>query len=340
MVVSLYGIENENKTIMVYIEEERGEIANVSLEILGKGRELADQIGWTLSSVIVGTDIDQHSDTLIEFGADEVVLVNHGLLENFTVEAYSHVVFQVLNSYRPSIFLLGATANGRDIAGRLAVRLRTGLNADCTNLRIDPSRGILVCEVSGFGSGVLALIEAPKHRPQMATIRPGVFPITNRPSRGAGKIIQFDAELKPENIKTRIVKQVIGEGIDLTRASVLVAGGRGIAGDFSTLAELAEILGGEVGATRPPVDDGFIERERQVGQTGVVCSPKFAICCGISGAFHFIVGIEKSEKVISINSDPDAPIFDYSDYYVIEDVENIVPALIRALKKEKELAYG
>ncbi len=340
MVVSLYGIENENKTIMVYIEEERGEIASVSLEILGKGRELADQIGWTLSSILVGTNIDQHSDTLIKFGVDEVVLVNHGLLEYFTVDAYSHVIFQVLNSYRPSIFLLGATANGRDLAGRLAVRLRTGLNADCTDLRIDHDRGILVCEVSGFGSGVLALIEAPKHRPQMATIRPGVFPISNRPGREAGKIVQFDAKLESEIIKTRIIKQVIGEGIDLTRASVLVAGGRGVSGDFETLDKLAEILGGEVGATRPPVDDGFIERERQIGQTGVVCSPNLTICCGISGAFHFIVGIEKSEKVISINSDPDAPIFDYSDYCVVEDVENIVPALIRTLKKEKESMYG
>jgi len=340
MVVSLYGIENENKTIMVYIEEERGEIASVSLEILGKGRELADQIGWTLSTILVGMDIDQYSDTLIKFGVDEVVLVNHGLLEHFTVDAYSHVIFQVLNSSRPSIFLLGATANGRDLAGRLAVRLRTGLNADCTDLRIDSHRGILVCEVSGFGSGVLALIEAPKHRPQMATVRPGVFPIKSNPSRGVGNVIQFDAELNPDIIKTRIIKQVIGEGIDLTRASVLVAGGRGVSGDFDSLAKLAEILGGEVGATRPPVDDGFIERERQIGQTGVVCSPDLTICCGISGAFHFIVGIEKSEKVISINSDPDAPIFDYSDYYVVEDVENIVPALIHILKKEKESMYG
>lgn len=340
MVASLYGVDEEKKTIMVYIEHAGREIEGVSLEMLSKARQLADQAGWQLIGLLLGYDVADFTQQVIGYGADEVILVEHKLLENFTVGAHSYESFRVLQEMKPSAFLLGATPNGRDLAGRLAVRLKTGLNADCTDLRLNSETGVLVCEVSGFGSGILALIEAPEHRPQMATVRPGVFPINDYEETRQGVVKQFNADLHAGIVRTRIIERVIGEEVDLTRVPVLVAGGRGMSGDFETLNHLATLLGGEVGATRPPVDEGHIERERQIGQTGVVCSPKLALCCGISGAFHFVVGIEKADTVISINSDPDAPMFEFSDYCVVGDVNQIIPVLITALEPEEEVTHG
>jgi electron transfer flavoprotein alpha subunit len=198
----------------------------------------------------------------------------------------------------------------------------------------------MVSEVSGFGGGVLALIEMHRHRPQMATVRPGVFSPGEANDIRQGKLIRIPIDLKEDLIRTRILEREIGERVDLTRVPVMVAGGRGVGGDFGMLRQLADLLGGEIGATRPPVDEGYIERERQIGQTGIVCSPKVAICCGISGAFHFVVGIEKANIVIAINSDPDAPIFEYSDYCIVGDVHQIVPALIAALQEAREVSYA
>lgn len=332
MVDSLYGIEEERNAIWVYLEQDGGVFEGVSLELLAKGRELADQTGRRLNGFIMGHRLSALGERACAYGADQVWLADHPLLELFTIEAYSYAAFQSIMEGKPSIFLLGATPNGRDLAGRLAVRLRTGLNADCTDLRIHPETGALVSEVSGFGGGVLALIESPEHRPQMATVRPGVFPPAEVGDSGEVVIIRILVDLTEDMIQTRIVERVVGEGVDLTRVPVLVAGGRGVDGDFKTLKELADLLGGDIGATRPPVDEGHIERERQIGQTGVICSPEVAICCGISGAFHFVVGIEKAGTIIAINSDPDAPVFEYSDYGVVGDVREVVPALIAALR--------
>ncbi len=340
MVASRYSVEEAANSIWVYLEQEKGNLESVSLELLAKGREMADQMGWSLAGLLVGDQIENIADTAIVFGADAVYLAENPLLEVFTIEAYARVVCQALLEGKPSIFLSGATPNGRDLAGRLAVRLRTGLNADCTGLSINPLNGVLVSEVSGFGGGVLALIEMQAHRPQMATVRPGVFATGEPDTNRQGKVIPLQVDLSEEMIETRILERVVGEGVDLTKTPVLVAGGRGIEGDFALLRELADLLGGEVGATRPPVDDGHIERERQVGQTGVVCSPKVAICCGISGAFHFVVGIEKAEVVIAINTDPEAPIFDYADYCIVGDVHQIIPKLVAALCGETEAAYA
>ena len=193
---SLYGVKEETKNILVYIEHFGEEIESVSLEMLSKGRELADQVGWELVGLLLGRDVGKYLDVVFAHGADKVILVEHRLLDHFTVDAYSHAVFQVLESHLPSIFLLGATANGRDLAGRLAVRLKTGLNADCTDLRIDPDNGVLVCEVSGFGSGVLALIDIPNHRPQMATVRPGVFSIKVSAGVKQSDVVDFEVKIE------------------------------------------------------------------------------------------------------------------------------------------------
>lgn len=347
MTASLYGIAEEQTTIWVFLEHWQGALEPVSLELLAKGRELADQVGWSLAGLLLGDGVAHLAETAIACGADEIILVEQPFLENFTVEAYTYAAFQAVMRHKPSIFLVGATPNGRDLAGRLAVRLATGLNADCTGLRLRPDRGVLVSEVSGFGGGVLALIEMEQHRPQMATVRPGVFPPAAPDRQRQGQVVRLQL---PEQsltqaqegglIQTHIVERVLGQGVDLTQAPVLVAGGRGMGGDFALLRQLAELLGGDVGATRPPVDEGHIERERQIGQTGVVCRPKVAIACGISGAFHFIVGIQEAETVIAINSDPEAPIFEHADYCIVGDVHQVLPALIQALQLVTERSYA
>jgi electron transfer flavoprotein alpha subunit len=337
MVSSLYSKEGESRDICVFLEHTRNGLAPVSLELLSKGRELCDEAGWTLSGLLIGDQVADASSEAFDYGSDRVYLVEDPRLEFFNVEAYTHVAYQIMESYRPSVFLLGATMDGRDLAGRLAVRLRTGLNADCTGLRLDKARGVLICEVSGFGGGVLALIEMLEHRPQMATVRPGVFTQNPSPARERGQVIRPTFDLPDGIIRSRVVERVVGEGVDLTQTPVLVAGGRGVDGDFAILDELAKLLGGDYGATRPPVDDGFVERERQIGQTGVVCRPDLALVCGASGAFHFVVGIQDAGTVIAINSDPDAPIFDYADYCIVADVKDILPELVKTLKESKQL---
>ncbi|MEW5871944.1 MAG: electron transfer flavoprotein subunit alpha/FixB family protein [Chloroflexota bacterium] len=333
MLESLYGIDQESKAIWVYLEQDGGVLEDVSLEMLAKGSQLAGQMGWGLAALLLGHQVEHLVPLAFAYGAEQVWLAEHPLLEQFSIDAYARVVFQALMQAKPSVFLLGVTPNGRDLAGRLAVRLRTGLNADCTDLRMDPDTGLLASEVSGFGGGVLAIIQMGAFRPQMATVRPGVFtPLPPDPTR-RGDLVRLPVELSPELIRTRLVERQVGEQVDLRKTPVLVAGGRGVEGDFDLLRRLAGLLGGDVGATRPPVDEGYIERERQIGQTGVVCRPKVAICCGISGAFHFVVGIEKAEIVVAINTDPSAPIFDYADYCIVGDVHQVLPAWIAALEQ-------
>ncbi len=340
MVASLYGTAEAQNTIWVFLEQEGGRLEGVSLELLARGRQLANDAGWSLVGLLLGNNLGPLAATAVYHGADLVLSAEHPLLESFTIDAYAAVAFQALIEHMPGIFLLGATPNGRDLAGRLAVRLRTGLNADCTGLRLCPETGVLESEVSGFGGGILAMIEMQNHRPQMATVRPGVFPPGEPDPNRPGQVAKLDVKLDRSMIQTRLVERVIGEGVDLTQVPVLVAGGRGIDGDFELMRTLAALLGGDVGATRPPVDEGHIERERQIGQTGVVCRPKVAICCGISGAFHFIVGIQDADVVIAINSDPDAPVFDHADYCLVADVNELVPALINELQQLREVSYA
>jgi electron transfer flavoprotein alpha subunit len=340
MVASLYGVDQEAKSIWVYLEVDGGKLAGVSLELITKGRQVCDELDWDLAGLLLGSKVSDLALEAIAHGVDQIYLGDDPLLENFTSEAYSIAAYQAIKSARPSVFWLGATPNGRDLAGRLAVRLRTGLNADCTDLYMNPENGRLVCEVSGFGGGVLALIEMENHRPQMATVRPGVFSIEQADKNRTGTLIPIELELSKGQIDTQLIERSPGDQVDLTGAAVLVAGGRGVDGDFGMLAELAQLLGGEIGATRPPVDEGYIERERQIGQTGVVTSPKVAICCGISGAFHFVVGIEKADLVVAINSDPQAPIFEFADYCIVGDVHQIIPALVDVLTAEREVSPG
>ncbi|MEK6215769.1 MAG: electron transfer flavoprotein subunit alpha/FixB family protein [Boseongicola sp.] len=340
MVDSLYGIKEQGKSIWVVLEHEGDALEGVSLELLSKGRQMADQAGWTLAALLVGHGIEDLCAQAFSLGADTVYLAQDPALKQFTARPCTDAAFTAIMAHKPSIFLSGATPNGRDLAGRLAVRLRTGLNADCTDLRLDVKKGVLVSEVTGFGGGVIAMIEMQKHRPQMATVRPGVFPPGEMDEERTGEIIDVPVDIKADSTKTKIVKRVVGEGVDLTQTPALVVGGRGIEGDFGLMRDLAKLLGGDVGATRPPVDDGYIERERQIGQTGVVCRPKVAVVFGVSGAFHFVVGIQDADIVIAVNNDPDAVIFDYADYCIVGDALEIAPALIAALETEREVVHG
>jgi electron transfer flavoprotein alpha subunit len=336
MAASRYTVEEQHQAIWVYLEQAGGEFERVSLELLGKGRQLADEAGWPLIGLVFGHEVRHLAQQALAYGADEVWLADHPLLADFAVETYALATFTALMQARPSVFLVGATLNGRDLAGRLAVRLRTGLNADCTDLRLDPRTGILTSEVTGFGGGVLALLEIPNHRPQMATVRPGVFAAADADPRRTGKVHEVPLHLSQDVLRTTRIERVVDREVDLTQASVLVCGGRGVAGNLEMLEELARLMGGEVGATRPLADEGRVGRERQVGQTGVVCRPKLAFACGVSGAFHFVVGIQGAGTVVAINSDAEAPIFDYSDYCIIGDASRIVPEMVRALQERRQ----
>ncbi len=295
MVESLYSPQEESKSIWVFLEQSGGVLEGVSLEFLAKGRQMADEMGWQLTGLLLGKGVKKLAKEAIAYSADQVIVADDPLLGEFTIDAYGQVAYQAIMKWKPSVFLSGATPNGRDLAGRLAVRLRTGLNADCIGLQMNLETGVLVSEVSGFGGGVLAMIEMQKHRPQMATVRPGVFLPGEPDKTRKGEIIQLEVKLTKEMIRTKIKERVVGEGVDLTQAETVIVGGRGVNGDYAMMGELAKLLKGEVGATRPPVDEGHIERERMVGQTGTVCRPKLAIVWGGSGACHFVVGMHDAE---------------------------------------------
>lgn len=340
MTASLYSPAEETKEIWVYLEHEGDALLHISLELLSKGRQLADLYHWPLVGLLLGENVTQLAEQAFAHGADCLRLGQHPLLAQFTVDAYAQAAFQALMEGKPNVFLLGATPNGRDLAARLAVRLRTGLNADCTDLRLEGPEGLLISEVSGFGGGVLALIGMPHHRPQMATVRQGVFQVSEGTPGRKGKLIHVPVELDQSMVHTRILERQISSGVDISQTPALVAAGRGMGADLSELQRLAAILGGDLGATRPLVDQGLVERERQVGQTGVACSPKLALCCGISGAFHFVVGIEKADTVIAINTDPAAAIFENADYCIIADARSIIPALNNALTTSVEDSHA
>ena len=329
---SLYSPAEANNAIWVWIEEQHDQLANVSIELLSKCRSLADEQGWPLVGLLITDTFKPDRHQTISRRVDELILIEHEQLGDFSVEGYTQAAYEAILAFKPGILILGAAVNGRDLAGRLAVRLRTGLNADCTDLEINPDTGNLVCQVSGFGGGILALIETATHRPQMATVRPGVYELSDRPEIKKGNITRFQVDIPDDLITTRIVEESIGDDIDLTQADIVIAGGRGMDGRFDILSELAQLLDGEVGATRPPVDEGHIDRERQIGQTGVICRPKLAIVCGISGAFHFIVGIDESDTVIAVNVDPEAPIFEHVDYYAVADALEIMPRIVDIIK--------
>jgi electron transfer flavoprotein alpha subunit len=330
MAKSLYDAKKA-RGIWVYLEQDRGKLESVSLELLGKARELANPAKLKVTGLLLGDKVEGLAKEAIAAGANEVLVAEHRLLRQYTTDGYTKVATEVILERKPDILLLGATPNGRDLAGRIAVRVRTGLTADCTNLALDED-GLLSGEVTGFGGGILAYIKCPNHRPQIFTVRPGVFSTPTPKASRKGKVTPVPVKLSKNDVKVQVLEHVIGEGVDITRADVIVAAGRGCRGDFSQVQELASLLGGEVGWSRVPVDEGWVSRDCMIGQTGYVTRPKLAIICGISGAFQFTVGIEKAETIVAINLDEEAPIFEQADYCVADDMFRVLPPLIDAIK--------
>lgn len=331
MSASGYTVAEANG-IWVFVEQDGGVLEGVSLELLGRGRELANQAGTILTAIILGDGVLAAAETARAVGADFVLVAEHPALATYTTDAYARVVADLVLERKPDIFLLGATPNGRDLAGRLAVRLRTGLTADCTWLDLEADTGLLLGRTTGFGGGVYATITCPKHRPQMATVRPGIFRPPAPVDQPWGLIGTIPVHLARRDQRVVVEEHIRHEQPGLTTAERLVVGGGGTRGDFAPLRELAELIGAEVGATRVAVDQGWVERERQIGQTGVVTHPKLAFVLGASGAMQFTVGIDAADCVVAINADRDAPIFEHADYCIVDEIGSVLPPLIEHIR--------
>ncbi len=319
------------KGVWVYIEQTDGKAEKISWELLGKGKELAKDANEKLFALVIGHNMNDIAKEAVARGADEVFVADHELLHHYKPEVYTKVATEILQKEEPNMLIIGATHNGRDLAGKLALTLHTGLTADVVKLEIKD--GLLIGYVPGFGGSILAMIKCETARPQMATARPGLFaPLDPDPKR-KGKIHNVKVNLSEKDVTTQLVKTIKVEGVDISGAKRLVAAGRGIANNLEPIKELAKLLEAEIGVTRPLCDVGLFPRDHQVGSTGVTVKPKFAINFGISGAAHYVSGIQNSDVVISINIDPEATIFEHSDYQVVGDANEILPELLAVLKE-------
>jgi electron transfer flavoprotein alpha subunit len=335
----------ERKSIWVYIEHTDGRIADVSLELTGKARDLADQLDHDVVGLLCGHGVEELARDVIRHGADRVLLADHPELASYRTLPYARVAITEARRRRPEIFLVGGTPNGRDLAPRVASALRCGLTADCTDLQIGDYylrredttfRNLLYQIRPAFGGNLVATIVNPGTRPQMATVREGVMrmPAADRDRQGVVEVVT--PEFEPGDFALEILnRQVRRPTVKLRDAPVIVSGGAGVSGaeDFALLRDLANLLGGEVGASRAAVDAGMIDREFQVGQTGTTVRPRLYIAAGISGAIQHRAGMDQSSKIIAINTDPDAPMFRIAHYRIVGDVREVVPMMIKAVRE-------
>ncbi len=326
---------SDHQGVWVFAEQRDGELAGVSLELLGKALRLARTLDQLVSAILPGYGISKLADTLISHGADSVHIVDHPALKQYRTGTYATVMQALTHSYNPNILLIGATHIGRDLAPRVARRIGAGLTADCTALAIDPEEGILLQTRPAFGGNVMATIVSRYSRPQMATVRPGVMErVYDRQHKG--RVVHHDLSFEEEEVGTRVLDRVeeTGRGVDLTEAKVIVAGGRGVgsAAGFEKLRELARVMGGEVAGTRVTVEEGWIQPENQVGQTGRTVRPDIYIACGSSGAIEHRAGIMNAMYIIAVNKDPRAAIFQVADWGIVGDLHEVVPELIKQMK--------
>ncbi len=333
-----------SKDVFVFCEQRDGQIQKVALELLGKARELANALGQQVVAVLPGGDqIGGKAGILIAHGADEVIVDEDPMLAEYSTEPYAEVMTEVIRTREPDVVLYGATSIGRDLAPRVSARVHTGLTADCTGLEIDdvvkdgktfPKQ--LKMTRPAFGGNIMATIVCTDHRPQMATVRPGVMQaLENDPAR-TGTVTKLSIELH-NNVKILETVKSTRRTSDITEAKILVSGGRGLGAPekFDSLRALADVLGGDVSASRACVDAGWIEKDRQVGQTGKTVRPELYLACGISGAIQHVAGMEGSDYIVAINKAEDAPIFETADLGIVGDVNAIVPKLTEAIAKYK-----
>ncbi|MGI6176524.1 MAG: FAD-binding protein [Christensenellales bacterium] len=328
------------KGVWVYAEQRHGKMMSTSYELLGEGRKLADDLGVELCALLVGKDVEVLAKDLCAYGADKVVLAEHDLLEEYTTDAYTKVITDIVNELKPEIILLGATNIGRDLGPRLAARLNTGLTADCTSLDIDAEKKIILQTRPAFGGNIMATIITPNHRPQMSTVRPGVMKKGIKDESRPTVVEKMDVALSESDINTTVLEVVKATKhiVNLIEADIIVSGGRGLGGPdgFQVIEDLAEALGGVVGSSRAAVDAGWISQDHQVGQTGKTVRPKLYIACGISGAIQHLAGMQTSECIVAINKNPEAPIFKVADYGITGDLYKVIPMMIEEINRIKE----
>jgi electron transfer flavoprotein alpha subunit len=335
---------SEYKGVFVFAEQRDRKVQKVALELIGKGKELAKDLGTTVTAVLLGKDMQDEAKRLCYAGADNVIYVNDDLLDIYMTEPYVYTMNKIIADKKPEIVLYGATAIGRDMAPRVSARVHTGLTADCTGLTVEPDDAEpeklnLMMTRPAFGGNIMATIACPNHRPQMATVRPGVMQAAKYSEQNPVNIEEYKIEIPKEcrNVEVLDVTKIIQQRMNIEDAKVLVSGGRGMHGpeNYPMLEELAGLLGGTISASRAAVDAGWVPKDRQVGQTGKTVRPNLYIACGISGAIQHLAGMEESDFIIAINKDETAPIFDVADVGIVGDIFKVVPLLIDELKKEK-----
>jgi electron transfer flavoprotein alpha subunit len=328
--------------VWVFIEQRSGRPADVSFELLSKGSKLAEKLTGTLKAVVIGHEMEKEAKNIFRYGVKEVLLIDHPELKDYKTIPYSRILNELVSKYKPRIVLFGATFIGRDLAPRVASYTRSGLTADCTDLQISDVTYLrhkhpeLLLQIRpAFGGNIIATIITPDSQIQMATVREGVMENLPLDSNGKGVITKIKYSPHESDTLIKIIDRHQEENkVNLKGSSVIVSGGYGLGSkeNFKLIHELAHVLGGEVAGSRAAVDAGFIEHERQVGQTGVTVRPKLYIACGISGAIQHRAGMQDSNKIIAINSDPDAPIFDICHYGIVGDVREVIPMLIDVYK--------
>ena len=337
----------EYKGVYVFAQQVDGEVSSIAYELLGKAKDLAKDLNTEVTAVVVGSGIKGLADSLAEYGADKVIVVDDPELEVYRTEPYTHALASVINEYKPEIMLVGATAIGRDLGPRVSARVQTGLTADCTVLEIGDFNDIMAKKTlpnqllmtrPAFGGNTIATIACPYNRPQMATVRAGVMQKID-PIKGAkAEVIEFNPGFTPDNKYVEILEVVksVSDTVDIADAKILVSGGRGVGSkeNFKLLEDLAEVLGGTVSCSRAVVENGWLPVERQVGQTGKTVRPNVYFAIGISGAIQHVAGMEESDIIVAINKDETAPIFEVADYGLDGDLNKIVPQLTELLKTE------
>ncbi len=328
--------------VWIFIEQTEGEPAKVSWELLGKGRELAEALGVELSALVIGENVEHLCSEAFAYGADKAYLVDAPVYKYYRTESYLKAVCHLVEKYHPEVILMGATGLGRDLAGAVATVVKTGLTADCTGLGIDDKRNLMQTRPA-FGGNIMATIMCDKFRPQMSTVRPHVMSMPERTPGKSGEIVRESCPVREDDLLVKVLEVISdkkGQGhVDIAGSEFIVSGGRGMMGkeNFAMLQELADELGGVVGASRSAVDAGWMPPERQVGQTGKTVRPKIYIACGISGAIQHLVGMQDSDTVIAINRDKEAPIFEVATYGIVGDIFQIVPALTKRLRELKQV---
>ena len=341
----------EYKGVYVFAQQVDGEVSGIAYELLGKAKDLAKDLNAEVTAVLLGYGVKGLADSLAEYGADKVIVVDDKELEVYRTEPYAHALASVINEYKPEIMLVGATAIGRDLGPTVSARVKTGLTADCTSLEIgdfplvaapgkesEQKHNQLLMTRPAFGGNTIATIACPDNRPQMATVRPGVMQKIAPIAGAKANVVEFNPGFTPNNRYVEILNVVkaVKSTANIMEAKILVSGGRGVGSkeNFKLLEDLAEVLGGTVSCSRAVVENGWLPVDLQVGQTGKTVRPQIYFAIGISGAIQHVAGMEDSDLIIAINKDEDAPIFDVADYGLVGDLNKIVPALTTALKAE------